>query len=63
MRDSHAQADADDEAALKAILAGLKRRHEKTGDVPHLIHTVRVPSHVLLLCLLTANPNHSPASH
>ncbi|KAI0682657.1 hypothetical protein C8T65DRAFT_596423, partial [Cerioporus squamosus] len=34
-----AQADADDEAALKAILAGLKRRHEKTGDVPHLIHT------------------------
>ncbi|TFK78447.1 NAD-P-binding protein [Polyporus arcularius HHB13444] len=32
-------ADATDEAALKAILAGLKRRHEKTGDVPHLIHT------------------------
>ncbi|TFK78738.1 hypothetical protein K466DRAFT_58712, partial [Polyporus arcularius HHB13444] len=32
-------ADADDEAALKAILAGLKRRHEKTGDVPHFIHT------------------------
>ncbi|RPD68444.1 NAD-P-binding protein [Lentinus tigrinus ALCF2SS1-7] len=32
-------ADADDEGAMKAILAGLKRRHEKTGDVPHLIHT------------------------
>ncbi|KAI0682662.1 NAD(P)-binding protein [Cerioporus squamosus] len=32
-------ADATDEAALKAILAGLKRRYEKTGDVPHLIHT------------------------
>lgn len=26
---------------MKAILAGLKKRHEETGDVPVLIHTVR----------------------
>ncbi len=34
------QADADNEAALKAINAGLKKRHEKLGDTPILIHTV-----------------------
>ena len=34
------QADADDEDAAKAILQGLKDRHEKTGKVPSLIHTV-----------------------
>ncbi|KAI0767997.1 NAD-P-binding protein [Trametes elegans] len=32
-------ADCDDVAATKAILSGLKRRHEKTGDLPLLIHT------------------------
>ena len=26
---------------MKAILAGLKQRHEKLGDRPILIHTVR----------------------
>ena len=34
------QADADDEAAMKAILEGLKKRHEKLGDLPILIQTV-----------------------
>ncbi|KAH9856647.1 NAD-P-binding protein [Lenzites betulinus] len=32
-------ADCDDMAAIKAILSGLKARHEKTGDLPLLIHT------------------------
>ncbi|KAI0787446.1 NAD-P-binding protein [Fomes fomentarius] len=32
-------ADAYGEAALKAINAGLKRRHEKLGDTPIFIHT------------------------
>ena len=27
-----------------AILAGLKRRHGKTGDVPYFVHTVRTVS-------------------
>ena len=26
---------------MEALLKGLKNRHEKTGDVPVLIHTVR----------------------
>ncbi|KAI0767998.1 NAD-P-binding protein [Trametes elegans] len=32
-------ASSDDIDATKAILSGLKRRHEKTGDLPLLIHT------------------------
>ncbi|KAI0351703.1 NAD-P-binding protein [Trametes cingulata] len=32
-------ADCDNTEAIKAILSGLKKRHEKTGDVPLLIHT------------------------
>ncbi|KAI0822500.1 NAD-P-binding protein [Trametes gibbosa] len=32
-------ADCDDVAAISAILSGLKARHEKTGDLPLLIHT------------------------
>ncbi|KAI0360216.1 NAD-P-binding protein [Trametes cingulata] len=32
-------ADCDDIDAIKAILNGLKKRHEKTGDLPILIHT------------------------
>ncbi|KAI0368821.1 NAD-P-binding protein [Pilatotrama ljubarskyi] len=32
-------ADCDNTEAIKAILSGLKQRHEKTGDVPLLIHT------------------------
>ncbi|KAI0360215.1 NAD-P-binding protein [Trametes cingulata] len=32
-------ADCDDVEATKAILKGLKQRHEKTGDLPLLIHT------------------------
>ncbi|KAI0635602.1 NAD-P-binding protein [Trametes polyzona] len=32
-------ADCDDVDAIKAILRGLKARHEKTGDLPLLIHT------------------------
>ncbi|KAF9048745.1 hypothetical protein BJ165DRAFT_1053961 [Panaeolus papilionaceus] len=32
-------ADADDEGAANAILRGLKDRHQKTGQVPSLIHT------------------------
>ncbi|RPD64771.1 NAD-P-binding protein [Lentinus tigrinus ALCF2SS1-6] len=32
-------ADCDHEPAMKAILAGLKKRHEKLGDKPILIHT------------------------
>ncbi|KAI0783989.1 NAD-P-binding protein [Irpex lacteus] len=32
-------ADADDLGAANALLAGLKRRHEKTDDIPVLIHT------------------------
>ncbi|GJE92242.1 NAD(P)-binding protein [Phanerochaete sordida] len=31
--------DADDLPAMQALLKGLKNRHEKTGDVPVLIHT------------------------
>jgi hypothetical protein len=34
------KADADNEDAAKAILRGLKDRHEKTGNVPSLVHTV-----------------------
>ncbi|KAI0768145.1 NAD-P-binding protein [Trametes elegans] len=36
-------ADADHIASTKAFLAGLKRRHESTGRLPVLIHTVRDP--------------------
>ncbi|KAI0739622.1 NAD(P)-binding protein [Daedaleopsis nitida] len=32
-------ANCDDEPAMKAILAGLKKRHETIGDTPILIHT------------------------
>ncbi|KAI0368802.1 NAD-P-binding protein [Pilatotrama ljubarskyi] len=32
-------ADSDDVNAINAILKGLKQRHEKTGEVPVLIHT------------------------
>ncbi|KAI0649446.1 NAD-P-binding protein [Trametes meyenii] len=32
-------ADCDDVNAINAILGGLKARHEKTGDLPALIHT------------------------
>ncbi|OJT03680.1 hypothetical protein TRAPUB_5708 [Trametes pubescens] len=32
-------ADCDDVSAITAVLSGLKARHEKTGDVPILIHT------------------------
>ncbi|KAI0635600.1 NAD-P-binding protein [Trametes polyzona] len=32
-------ANADDEPAARAILSGMKRRHEKLGDIPILIHT------------------------
>ncbi|KAI0783990.1 hypothetical protein BC629DRAFT_541283 [Irpex lacteus] len=32
-------ADSDDLGAVTAFLAGLKKRHEKTGDLPILIHT------------------------
>ena len=37
------QADADDVGAAKAILSGLKRRFERTGVAPSLIHTVSPP--------------------
>ncbi|KAF8986593.1 hypothetical protein BDQ17DRAFT_1436193 [Cyathus striatus] len=33
-------ADADDEGAARAVLDGLKHRHQNTGKVPSLIHTV-----------------------
>lgn len=33
------QADADDLDATIALLAGLKKRHAQTSDVPILIHT------------------------
>jgi hypothetical protein len=36
------QADADDMPSVKAILKGLKQRHAKEGDLPILIHTVRI---------------------
>lgn len=29
---------------IQAILKGLRKRHETTGDVPILIHTVRISS-------------------
>ncbi|KAI0366135.1 NAD-P-binding protein [Pilatotrama ljubarskyi] len=32
-------ADCDNIEPIKAILSGLKQRHEKTGDIPLLIHT------------------------
>lgn len=35
------QADADDLPFAQAFLAGLKKRHEKLGELPILIHTVR----------------------
>lgn len=47
------QADCDDVAALKAILSGLKAMHEKTGDIPLLIHTVSLP-----LCLKKTATTH-----
>ena len=37
------QANADDIGASKAILSGLKRRFERTGVAPSLIHTVGPP--------------------
>ncbi len=43
------QADCDDVDALKAILSGLKARHEKTGDLPLLIHTVSLLPRLLML--------------
>jgi hypothetical protein len=36
------QADADDLNAMKAILKGLKKRREATGQSPIYIHTVRL---------------------
>jgi hypothetical protein len=36
------QANADDFDAMKAILSGLKKRYEATGQTPLLIHTVRL---------------------
>ncbi|KAI9463253.1 hypothetical protein BJY52DRAFT_1254099 [Lactarius psammicola] len=35
-------ADADDQEAAKALLRGLKARHDKTGKIPIFIHTVCV---------------------
>ncbi|KAI9061105.1 NAD-P-binding protein [Trametes sanguinea] len=35
----HTADAADNLEALNAILKGMKNRHEKTGDLPHLIHT------------------------
>ncbi|KAI9061106.1 NAD-P-binding protein [Trametes sanguinea] len=35
----HTADSSDSVDAIKAILQGLKTRHEKTGDLPHLIHT------------------------
>ncbi|KAI0331859.1 NAD-P-binding protein [Cubamyces sp. BRFM 1775] len=32
-------AECDNVEAITAILLGLKQHHEKTGDVPHIIHT------------------------
>ncbi|TFK78737.1 NAD(P)-binding protein [Polyporus arcularius HHB13444] len=37
-------ANADDDSMMIALLAGLRKRHEKTGDVPILIHTSGVGS-------------------
>lgn len=34
------QADSDDEALIKALLKGLRKRYETTGDVATFIHTV-----------------------
>lgn len=45
----YCQADCDHLDAIKAILSGLKARHEKTGDLPLLIHTVSVPLFALLV--------------
>ena len=44
------QADADDEPAMKAILAGMKKRHEKTGDTPILIHLVSTHTSCEVMC-------------
>jgi len=38
---STCKADADNLEAVKATLRGLKLRHDKTGEVPVYIHTVR----------------------
>ncbi|OSC98272.1 NAD-P-binding protein [Trametes coccinea BRFM310] len=35
----HTADSSDNVDAMKAILKGLKVRHEKSGDVPHLVHT------------------------
>ena len=50
------QADADSEDPMKAILAGLKARYEKTGDKPILIHTVR-PNPLPLAMGSVSNPH------
>jgi hypothetical protein len=34
------KADADNDDAAEAILQGLKDRHEKTENIPSLVHTV-----------------------
>ena len=58
----YVQADALNEPALKAILAGLKKRYEKSGEKPILIHTV----HSLHSCPSVAQPaahhNHTSQS-
>ena len=41
-------ADADDLGVTNTILKGLKQRHEKTGDLPVLIHTVSTPLRLLV---------------
>ena len=35
------QAESDNVPFIEAILSGLRKRHEKLGDLPILIHTVR----------------------
>ena len=37
------QAESDNVPFIEAILSGLRKRHEKLGDLPILIHTVRAP--------------------
>jgi len=46
------QADADNIDAASAILSGLKLRHETTGQVPYLIHTVCTMSPTPLISML-----------
>lgn len=53
------QANSDDVALIEAILSGLRKRHEATGDVPLFFHTVS-PLGRTQSVVANSTANHSP---